>query len=891
MEALLALLALGLAVAALLKSGSNKQQLDYVERRLRGALADIEKLTAERRERQAPEPEPQHPVIAEMVHPSEAPAPVLETAAPPPEPPPYVEPDVAPVAAKSLEEMLTANWLVWIGALAIALAGTFLVRYAIENGLLGPGARVTLGLALGIALVVAGEWLRRRPLERAIAAVRVNNVPPALTASGLFIAFASIYAAYALYDLLAPVVAFVGLALVALAGVGLSLLQGRFVALMGLLGAFAAPALVTTNDPQAWTLFAYLLVVELACLAVARTQRWWWLALATLAGVVVWPLLWMAGSPLKVEDGLPIGLFLLVSMCAFFAMRRGLPEPEGRADWVAEVQSFDLPEWVVWVAGCAIALVQFTVVNWAGFGTASLVLTDLLIVLYIAMGRRFAVFDSLAIVASLLALMIAAAMPGPADAITALRHDPPVTPEYFQITVAVFGAIFGASGFAVLWGAKRPALWAAVSAATPVLLLLLTYYRFTSFAVDASWSAVALGLAALAGVAVERIERYRVARGLENALAFYAAAVVALVSLAMAMLMREAWLTVALAVQLPALAWIGTRIRVRSIEVIAAVVAFVVLVRLVLNWNVLGYALGPTPPLGWVLYGYGVPAVAFYAAARLFRQAEARAEPIAMLEAGSLAFAVLLVSLEIRLFVEGSLAVPHYGLFEQSLHSIAWASIATAVASYTRRAPNTTLFTGAAVLFGAAAAQVVLLQLLAANPLVTHESVGSMPVANVLFLAYAVPALFAFRFAAAIAGTKFDGFSHFAGGLGFVLVFAYLSFETTRAFEGPVFEPSRYGDGELYAYSIVWLAYAVALLALGIVLKRSILRYASLAVLVITVGKVFLIDMSGLTGLYRVGSFLGLGLSLIAIGWIYQRFVFPRPQPRGGGEAGRHSEP
>ena len=57
------------------------------------------------------------------------------------------------------------------------------------------------------------------------------------------------------------------------------------------------------------------------------------------------------------------------------------------------------------------------------------------------------------------------------------------------------------------------------------------------------------------------------------------------------------------------------------------------------------------------------------------------------------------------------------------------------------------------------------------------------------------------------------------------------------------------------------------------------LRYASLAVLMVTVAKVFLIDMSGLTGLLRVASFLGLGLTLIAIGRVYQRFVL---RPSGG---------
>ena len=59
----------------------------------------------------------------------------------------------------------------------------------------------------------------------------------------------------------------------------------------------------------------------------------------------------------------------------------------------------------------------------------------------------------------------------------------------------------------------------------------------------------------------------------------------------------------------------------------------------------------------------------------------------------------------------------------------------------------------------------------------------------------------------------------------------------------------------------------------GIKLGRQYIRYAGLAVMVLVVLKVFLWDMSGLEGLYQIGSFLGLGLSLVGIGWLYQRFV------------------
>ncbi|HET6223004.1 MAG TPA: DUF2339 domain-containing protein, partial [Dongiaceae bacterium] len=79
-----------------------------------------------------------------------------------------------------------------------------------------------------------------------------------------------------------------------------------------------------------------------------------------------------------------------------------------------------------------------------------------------------------------------------------------------------------------------------------------------------------------------------------------------------------------------------------------------------------------------------------------------------------------------------------------------------------------------------------------------------------------------------------------------------------------------------------WLAYGGALLAAGILGGGRALRYASLAVVVLAVCKVFLFDAAQLAGLYRVASFLGLGLCLLALGYVYQRLVFrPLPEARG----------
>ena len=94
---------------------------------------------------------------------------VEPTLPPPPPPPPRA----------GIEERLTSRWLVWLGAVALVLAGIFLIKYSIDNALLTPAMRATFGLALGVALTLAGEWLRRRPLQRELASLKPDYVPGA----------------------------------------------------------------------------------------------------------------------------------------------------------------------------------------------------------------------------------------------------------------------------------------------------------------------------------------------------------------------------------------------------------------------------------------------------------------------------------------------------------------------------------------------------------------------------------------------------------------------------------------------------------------------------------------------------------------------------------------
>ena len=99
-----------------------------------------------------------------------------------------------------------------------------------------------------------------------------------------------------------------------------------------------------------------------------------------------------------------------------------------------------------------------------------------------------------------------------------------------------------------------------------------------------------------------------------------------------------------------------------------------------------------------------------------------------------------------------------------------------------------------------------------------------------------------------------------------------------RAPEGhEVVESLPKADIEQYTYSIAWLGFGVLLLIIGIWANSQRARLASAVVIALTIGKVFLIDLSTLTGVYRALSFMGLGLVLVAIGWFYQKVLFRRP--------------
>ncbi|MEA2142640.1 MAG: hypothetical protein QOI64_1070 [Solirubrobacteraceae bacterium] len=83
------------------------------------------------------------------------------------------------------------------------------------------------------------------------------------------------------------------------------------------------------------------------------------------------------------------------------------------------------------------------------------------------------------------------------------------------------------------------------------------------------------------------------------------------------------------------------------------------------------------------------------------------------------------------------------------------------------------------------------------------------------------------------------------------------------------------GDSAQLLLSGLWAISGLAALVTGLRRDDRPLRLGSLALLLVTIGKVFLYDLSALTSLYRVGSFIGLGLLLLVAAGIWQRMRPP----------------
>ena len=197
-----------------------------------------------------------------------------------------------------------ANWIIWLAGVSLALGGLFIVQYGLERGYLGPVARVISALGFGAALLAVAEYLRRKPN---MGMEGWFTVPVALAAGGVSSLYGGVVSAHILYDLTSPLVGFASMVLVSFLAVGAGLVYGPVLAVIGILGAFISPEIVSTGEGHA-IMYLYFLSVLATALAVERMRRWIWLS--TLA--VIFTLI----AGLGLNDAIPDQPYLALYIIA-----------------------------------------------------------------------------------------------------------------------------------------------------------------------------------------------------------------------------------------------------------------------------------------------------------------------------------------------------------------------------------------------------------------------------------------------------------------------------------------------------------------------------------------------------------------------------------------------
>ena len=848
------------------------------------------------------------------------------------------------------------------------IASVFFARWAIDAGYVTPELRIATLVLAGVGALVWAELSLRRGY-----ATTAN----AVSGAGIAVLYVAFFAAHSLYGLLPLGVTFAMMALVTVvAGLVAIRYDAVFTAVLGLLGGFATPLLLSTGRDNPVGLFSYVLILNLGLMAVARQRRWHGLVLLGLAGTFVIELGWFGRfmAPEKMLVGL--AAFLLFGLLYLFLPLVSEDQEQERLVQAGTIGGVAPFLFALLLAGRAAYVAEWPLLfGYLGLLSAALAAVALL-------RGRVALLVAAAL-ATALTLPIWAAQGlaagrlwGPAlaaVALAAILNVPARAARHLAAGVAEEHG--GALEAAALVGWAGLGLFAFVLVARGfgeppwvflTLLAALTVLLFERTGAHRLPGSLLLGSGSLALLVQVWFFRTTAPGDLTRNLAVPLLLAAALSVASLLRLRRDAGSTAgdedeagAVAATVVALAGLFGCIGLPSLgrdpqplfAALAVQAALLVVSSLRRDWPgfVLVSLLGSAAFLSvWhgehfdpADLGVALPAyAAFYLAFLALPFAvprtagiswRGRAAPwVASAIAGPVLFPVLYDAVEqgwgkawiggLPLLMAAASTAALYGVSREFLArpgdagavalrlrylalfaavalgfvtvaipiqldrqwiTIGWALEAAALWWLFGRLPHPGLKWFGAALFAAVGVRLLV------NPAVLRYEERGWPVLNWLLYTYGVPAMACFigawllrRGAARRPGGEPDVRVLASGAslLGLVLAFALVNLEILDFYSS-----GHYLDLDLgrrlkrdLTLSVAWGVYAVGLLILGMWRASRALRFVSLGFLLLTVGKVFLYDLAALEGLYRILSFLGLGVSLILVSLLYQRFVFSR---------------
>jgi uncharacterized membrane protein len=162
---------------------------------------------------------------------------------------------------RDLETLIGGTWFNRIGIVALIFGVGYFLR-----GWVGPRGQVLIGVAIGIGLLIAGERIRTRGYR---------SYAQGLSGGGIAVLYLTFYAAFARYGLIGQAPALLLMSIVTATAV---LLAARYdalaIAILGLIGGFLTPLLLSTGHNNEAGLFTYIALLDAGVLALAYFRQW-----------------------------------------------------------------------------------------------------------------------------------------------------------------------------------------------------------------------------------------------------------------------------------------------------------------------------------------------------------------------------------------------------------------------------------------------------------------------------------------------------------------------------------------------------------------------------------------------------------------------------------------
>jgi uncharacterized membrane protein len=769
------------------------------------------------------------------------------------EPEPVPEPEPAhETLGGFFERWVGGRLMIWVGGVALAVAGVLLVRYSIQIGLITPAVQMGMAALFGLLLLGLGELARSRPdwtLDRRVA--------QALVGAGIFVLYATAYGSLVLHHLIGNGTAFGLMVMVTGAALILSLRHGAPSAVMGLVGGFLTPLLVGERSETAIPLLTYLALLDVALFTLAGRRGWTWLAAAAALLSLGWSgylLTWDA------PDALAAGVFILLVGVGASVLRAG----EG---WQLD-----------FLRPAAIALVELAVlVGRADIGLPAWVLFGALAAACLLLEPRKPEYRPLPAVALALALLLIA--------VKALDQ-----PSHIPAVAAVTTLLFGLGSLPAALRREQVLLPFATACAAFIGPAWILRVERPEWLDRPLWGLLFLLLAA--GPAFLAWSRRAAAREgeLDSPLGVAAASTMVLLGIAAwqllpAELVAGAWLLIALGA-----AFATRRLGDEGLAALSLMAAGLASIwaagRVPQLWETLLLSLAGEPALASHLPAIGtglqvllLPALLLAAVWRFLPRpfAAVSAAPLAVAGLFAIAAAYLAFKQAFGLASDEDFAARGFAertLFNQALFVAGWLICSGRVPI--RGLDDRSRWAAGTVLTALAAARLVWFDLLLHNPLWAEQNVGAWPVLNLLAPAYLLSAYWLYR-----ARRGADGKARSGAWLLLALASLVLGvmLMVRQLFQGPLLNGPEVPSAESYGYSLAGLLLSMALLLAGIRLPDKALRLAGLVLLTATTIKVFLVDAGALEGVLRILSFLVLGIALIGIGKLYTKVLDAEARP------------